>query len=57
MTVSTSTRRLTAAALTAAAVTSAIEVPASVADHRPHWRSAACWLLFSIPEAPGLTRP
>ncbi|MEU4085051.1 lamin tail domain-containing protein [Streptomyces aureus] len=36
MTVSTSARRLTAAALTAAAITAAIAVPASAADHRPH---------------------
>ncbi|MEU4090759.1 lamin tail domain-containing protein [Streptomyces aureus] len=36
MTVSTSARRLTAAALSAAAITAAIAVPASAADHRPH---------------------
>ncbi|MGW4272204.1 lamin tail domain-containing protein [Streptomyces seoulensis] len=34
MTVSATTRRLTAAALTAAAVTAALAVPASAADHR-----------------------
>ncbi|MFD5637424.1 lamin tail domain-containing protein [Streptomyces sp. NPDC127077] len=36
MTVSTSARRLTAAALTAAAITAAIAAPASAADPRPH---------------------
>lgn len=37
MTVSTSARRLTAAALTTAAITAAIAVPASAAgEHRPH---------------------
>ncbi|WP_406841838.1 lamin tail domain-containing protein (plasmid) [Streptomyces sp. AHU1] len=36
MTVSTSARRLTAAALSAAAVTAAITVPASAADPRPY---------------------
>ncbi len=36
MTVSTSARRLTAAALTAAALTAAIAVPASATDPRPH---------------------
>ncbi|MFE4698694.1 lamin tail domain-containing protein [Streptomyces sp. NPDC056738] len=35
MTVSTSARRLTAAALTAAAITAALAVPASAADPRP----------------------
>ncbi|MGW2788148.1 lamin tail domain-containing protein [Streptomyces populi] len=36
MTVSTTSRRLTAAALTAAALTAAIAVPASAADPRPY---------------------
>ncbi|WP_037622835.1 lamin tail domain-containing protein [Streptomyces aureus] len=36
VTVSTSARRLTAAALTAAALTAAIAVPASATDPRPH---------------------
>ncbi|MCX4993445.1 lamin tail domain-containing protein [Streptomyces sp. NBC_00568] len=36
VTVSTSARRLTAAALSAAAITAAIAVPASAADPRPH---------------------
>ncbi|MEU9139506.1 lamin tail domain-containing protein [Streptomyces sp. NPDC048404] len=39
VTVSTSARRLTAAALTTAAITAAIAVPASAADPRPHRQS------------------
>ncbi|KAB1987447.1 lamin tail domain-containing protein [Streptomyces triticiradicis] len=39
MTVSTSARRLTAAALSAAAITAAIAVPASAADPRPYRQS------------------
>ncbi|MFB8000303.1 lamin tail domain-containing protein [Streptomyces sp. NPDC056002] len=39
VTVSTSARRLTAAALTVAAVTAVIAVPASAADHGAQWRS------------------
>ncbi|MER5399827.1 lamin tail domain-containing protein [Streptomyces sp. NPDC002599] len=39
MTVSTTSRRLTAAALSAAAITAAIAVPASAADPRPHRQS------------------